>query len=73
MNLQSKSPSAALRFSLLTIGPLCAQTTEALVAISLADSTQLRGTIIQEDENHIVVETASGLDRRPGPVAGTEA
>ena len=32
------------------------------VSISLADGTQLEGVIIQETENHILVETLSGLE-----------
>jgi hypothetical protein len=46
--------------------PLSGQTpepgTDSLVAISLTDGTQLKGSIIQEDEDHIVVMTASGLE-----------
>ena len=35
---------------------------DPLVSISLTDGTQLEGVIIQETENHILVETLSGLE-----------
>ena len=35
---------------------------DSLVSISLTDGTQLEGTIIQETETHILVETLSGLE-----------
>ena len=60
------SPLWALWLSLLMAIPLSGQTpepgTDSLVAISLTDGTQLKGSIIQEDEDHIVVMTASGLE-----------
>ena len=36
--------------------------TDSLVSISLADGTQLEGTITQETETHILVETLAGLE-----------
>ena len=35
---------------------------DSLVSISLTDGTQLEGTITQETETHILVETLSGLE-----------
>ena len=65
VNPQIKWVSYALWLLLQVAMPLGAEEqdtlADSLMSISLTDGTQLEGTITQETETHILVETLSGL------------